>query len=354
MSDAISATKSRNPLFRVVRGAYRFARSLVDLPRQVESVQKSSLVLSQQLEECLRLSSLVSQHSASVSATASNIDRVLSDLTEKFGDVREFAIRLDSMARSLHAASTEVEALGREARRNARRMPFLLNAKAPTLSEPDRSASFPDILKRLERDYPKVYPIWKTLFDNAVPLYQDDPDANLSTVNHPTATRFRDWVNLYAYGRLLDIGCGPVAVPHYLDGYDLSLVAGLDPLDGREPHPFQFYRGCAEYLPWPDGSFETVVIATSLDHVISLRKTLSEIRRVLSPSGVLILWLGFIPGGKYFDPHPEEEPVPIDNYHLFHFDRPWFEEIMAEYFTLEAVQQIDIEQSFYVYSRSEA
>ncbi|MGO4573054.1 class I SAM-dependent methyltransferase [Microvirga sp. 2TAF3] len=350
----VAAEETQNRLVRVFKNAYRFAKSLRGLPYQVSNleavtadIQKRTFILAGQLEDCLRVST-------SVGETTKSIEQVLSELAVKFGDVSEESTsRLDTIAQALQQSSSEIEALRREAKRNVRRVSFLMNAKAPVLSEPDRSVSFPEILERLERDYPKVYPIWKVLFDNAIPLYRNDPDANLSTANHPTAGRFRDWVRLHAYGRLLDIGCGPVPVPYYLDGYDLTLVAGLDPLEEREIHPFQFYRGCAEYLPWPDGSFETVIVATSLDHVISLKKTLSEIRRVLSPSGVFILWIGFIPGGKYLDPHPEVEPTPIDNYHLFHFDRPWFQEIMAEYFTFEAAQHIDIEQNFYVYSRSE-
>jgi SAM-dependent methyltransferase len=49
------------------------------------------------------------------------------------------------------------------------------------------------------------------------------------------------------------------------------------------------------YLPFADGSFDRVLFATSLDHVLSPVRSLSEARRVLSPNGSVNIWFGEVP-----------------------------------------------------------
>jgi ubiquinone/menaquinone biosynthesis C-methylase UbiE len=93
-----------------------------------------------------------------------------------------------------------------------------------------------------------------------------------------------------------------------------------------------FCHAVGEDLPWPDGSFDTITAATSLDHAIHLPDLLREIIRVLIPGGRLIIWIGFIEGAKPYD--PELEPSAVDDYHLFHFDKAWLERLLAEQFEL--------------------
>ncbi len=85
------------------------------------------------------------------------------------------------------------------------------------------------------------------------------------------------------HGTVLDIGCGPQPVPSYLANYPTESIAGLDPL--AAPHPFVFHHGVAEFLPWDDASFDLVITATSLDHVLLLDRSIDEFRRVLKPGG---------------------------------------------------------------------
>ena len=61
---------------------------------------------------------------------------------------------------------------------------------------------------------------------------------------------------------------------------------GIDPRPrGRASAAFRFVQGIGEYLPFADGSFDRVLFATSLDHVLSPVRSLSEARRVLARTG---------------------------------------------------------------------
>src|ERR1051326_5228010 len=144
---------------------------------------------------------------------------------------------------------------------------------------PTRRLTAGRVLQRLEGKYPKAYPLWKGLFDRGAEEYLAAPVDNLSVAGHEIAEEFGVFVAAHGTGRLLDVGCGPLALPIYLENYPLELIAGCDPLESDSVRPFTFAYGVGEELPWADASFETVVAATSLDHAIDLYDTLSEIDR---------------------------------------------------------------------------
>ena len=53
-----------------------------------------------------------------------------------------------------------------------------------------------------------------------------------------------------------------------------------------------------------------------------------------------------------FDPD-KDDSIGIDEYHLFHFDEAWMEELLAEYFLLEDRTPSGPNQAFYVYRKIE-
>ena len=53
--------------------------------------------------------------------------------------------------------------------------------------------------------------------------------------------------------------------------------------------------------------------------------------RVLAPGGHLLTWVSFTPGAPAYAPH-DPALIPIDRFHLFHFDQPWFEALIARWF----------------------
>ena len=88
------------------------------------------------------------------------------------------------------------------------------------------------------------------------------------------------------------------------------------------------------FYPGNDSSFDVVIAATSLDHVISLDLALSEIRRVLKPGGFLITWDWFGEGTTPYNP-TEQSPQLVDQYHFFNFSEKWFEELMTPHFVIK-------------------
>ena len=189
-------------------------------------------------------------------------------------------------------------------------------------------------LEKFKNLYPHLYDVWASVnFGESVNIYRENPESSCAVGRRFNAQLFAGFAAPYLQGRVLDIGCGPYAVPNYLEGYPVELISGLDPLEPFEPHPFEFVQGFAEFLPWEDDTFDVVIAATSLDHVLSLELAFSEIRRVLQPGGLLLVWDWF--GDDYKTYRPESQtPQLIDKYHLFNFNEKWFEELINDHFTI--------------------
>ena len=203
----------------------------------------------------------------------------------------------------------------------------------------------------LKTAFPRLYPIWDELFENARAEYEKHPAASLSVEGNRSSAAFGKFLSLYAHGSVLDVGCGIQEFPSYLDGLVIDRLAGIDPLASQVERKFEFVQGFAEFLPWENEEFDLVVAATSLDHVVSLDMALSEIKRVLRPGGYFVTWVGFVAGAKPYDP-TQPNISPIDRFHLFHFDREWFVELMARYFTLEEEFALDFESHFFAFLKA--
>ena len=195
---------------------------------------------------------------------------------------------------------------------------------------------------------PDAYTVWKDLLDVNSWAYEGFPTDSCSVQGHPMAEEFKAFLGSYLHGTVLDIGCGPQPMPVYLGGYPPELLAGLDPLWPKQEHPFQFVQGVAEFLPWPDRSFDIVIAATSMDHVLLLDPALAEVRRVLKKTGHFIVWVSFIPGAVKYNPYRKDIKA-LDKYHLFHFDKPWFDQLMDKYFICRQSIRMDAESAFYSY-----
>ena len=99
-----------------------------------------------------------------------------------------------------------------------------------------------------------------------------------------------------AEGRVLEIGIGSgLNLPFY--GAAVSEVVGIDPSGpllrmasqrAARAMPVKLVEGSAEAIPLQDGSFDTVVTTWSLCSIPDVPAALSEIRRVLKPTGVLL------------------------------------------------------------------
>jgi SAM-dependent methyltransferase len=147
--------------------------------------------------------------------------------------------------------------------------------------------------KALFNAYRKDYLINKVLNNNGFISYQHLPDASVSLPNRRDVIRFRKFIEQNQHGRnILDIGCGPMELPGYLrlKNLDTLKIIGLDPCDSQIFHGLRIV-GCSEFVPLPDASIDTIIFATSMDHVCNLDKTITEARRLLSSSGRVLVWM---------------------------------------------------------------
>lgn len=97
-----------------------------------------------------------------------------------------------------------------------------------------------------------------------------------------------------ARGRVLEIGIGSgLNFPFY--GRDVAEVVGIDPAQalltragkagGWMPYKIRLVRQSAEYLPYPEQSFDSVVATWSLCSIPDAEAALAEAYRVLRPGG---------------------------------------------------------------------
>lgn len=140
----------------------------------------------------------------------------------------------------------------------------------------------------------KHYLLNKVLNNNGLISYQLLQEGSVSLPSRADVQRFLGFLETHAgRGALLDAGCGTLELPGYLHFSQNapSEIVGLDPIDNRSFLGFRVV-GCTEFMPFGDATFDTVVFATSLDHVCSLTATAAEVDRVLRPGGKVVVWMG--------------------------------------------------------------
>ena len=202
--------------------------------------------------------------------------------------------------------------------------------------------AFDEYLELVRRDFPSVYPAWEERLKAVQNAFMETKRGNAANLSDLFSRMFRSLVQSEAGGRILDVGCGIFGRPFYLDFYPADLISGIDPLPQLERADFEFVQGLSEYLPWPDHSFSTVISATSLDHCLSLDRSVAELLRVVRPDGIILLWIGSIPGSARYEPDAPDF-TPSDKFHLFHFDQLWFDPYLAE--RAEVVEKLEFKAS---------
>lgn len=92
-------------------------------------------------------------------------------------------------------------------------------------------------------------------------------------------------------GKCLDVGCGRGYLSKLLSekGYH---VVGVDievPTNYSKTDGYRFVQGSIEDLPFPNESFETVIVAHVLEHVRNIDRALSELLRVTKKRLLIVL-----------------------------------------------------------------
>jgi ubiquinone/menaquinone biosynthesis C-methylase UbiE len=135
------------------------------------------------------------------------------------------------------------------------------------------------------------------LFDRIADIYDqwyDSPDGE--SIFNAEAICLKRLGGSFA-GRWLEVGVGTGRFAS-----KLGIIEGIDPSIGMlkiaAARGIQTYAGCAESLPFPDGSFDGVLMAMSLCFITDPNRALKECFRILQPDGSLLL--GIVPADSYW------------------------------------------------------
>ena len=161
-----------------------------------------------------------------------------------------------------------------------------------------------------------------------------------------------------ATGTLLEIGCGAGrnlrAFRHYrpdlvLHGVDLSQIALAEARAAGGP--MTYTRGDALRLPYPDATFDVVVLFDLLEHVPDVGQAVAEIGRVLKPGG---RFHGFVPcegnPRTFFSALRGSRRLPIHRWkrdHIGHIQILTTRQL-AQFFTQRGMAVRDITYSFHL------
>jgi len=150
-----------------------------------------------------------------------------------------------------------------------------------------------DFDKLLFKQFKNKYLLNKVLNNNGYLGYHFLQKGSLSLSGREDVSDFKKYIlSQISHGIILDVGCGILDLPGYLDfeRKEAFEFYGIDPIDDKS---FKGVRvtGCAEFMPFQDNFFDVLILATSLDHVCSVERTISEAYRVLSKDGKVMIWM---------------------------------------------------------------
>lgn len=151
-------------------------------------------------------------------------------------------------------------------------------------------------------------------------------------------------ISKYAFGKVLDIGCG---TGYHFSSGSTGLDVSLAMLNEAKKKGCTLnIQGDAESLPFPDKSFDTILCIFTVLNMCSLDRAVNEMKRVLKKNGIIIISVSSVwerrnkPLVKkvFANPEPCRKNMRIDGVRLkFHaFTKKeflyWFRDFKLEYF----------------------
>ena len=137
-------------------------------------------------------------------------------------------------------------------------------------------------------------------------------------------------------GVCLDIGCGIMPKPFYMKVASSVKFIGIDPFEGDKQREFEFVNAKSENLPFRDSVFDGVLFGTSLDHVIDVKKSISEAYRVLKVGGHLFVWTAIKKNDKKYQVWlNKKKPAKYDSFHLQAFTDDSIRELLFDFIFIE-------------------
>ncbi|HEV8590205.1 MAG TPA: class I SAM-dependent methyltransferase [Pyrinomonadaceae bacterium] len=88
---------------------------------------------------------------------------------------------------------------------------------------------------------------------------------------------------------VLDVGCGNGFIAHHLSAMLGSSVIGIDMTDKTQA-PIDYRKFDGSRFPLPDDSVDAVLLCYVLHHAQDVRAVLSEMKRVLRPGGLAVIY----------------------------------------------------------------
>ena len=118
---------------------------------------------------------------------------------------------------------------------------------------------------------------------------QDDLTVGSRLFADRVAARYQDACRIHARGRLLDLGCGRVPLYEAYSAY-VEEITCLDwPNSVHDILHIDLACDLNQPIPLPSASFETIVISDVLEHLAEPNAVCSEMSRLLSPGGKILM-----------------------------------------------------------------
>lgn len=136
----------------------------------------------------------------------------------------------------------------------------------------------------------------KALNNNGLISYMLLEEESLSLENREDVRKFKNFIETQLKNdkkyRILDVGCGLMELPGYLNFEEIKNVEllGLEPIESSK-FKGELITGCSEFIPLEDDSIDIVIFATSIDHVCSIKDSINEVKRVLRKDGKVFIWM---------------------------------------------------------------